>query len=340
MNTACTSRSDPARHVVFATDDRGFEPLQVAVYSLLRSADPAFPLRVSVLTGCRPLNSDHRAEIARLAARFPFATVECIDVDEKMGRHLAVFADDALWGRMAWARCLIGELFPESHGNIVYLDIDTFVCEDLDALYRLDLTGKVLAAVPEEHREEGRPLDPVWQNGLLDPRAERYCNSGVLVMNVDAFRDERLLSRIGEWYRLHRAEIIRPDQDTLNCLFWNRIAYLHPRYNHCDGWLERQLKEDRRAEFWRGNTQREVLEAIVDPAILHFWGSKKPWRWNHRPEGARYAQAMRDLGVLKGALPGTTPGRRVLGGLFAAYHALLRLLVLRRLRRLTSGFMV
>lgn len=335
MNTVCTSRSDIARHVVFATDDRGFEPLQVAVYSLLRSADPAFPLRVSVLTGCRPLDSGHRAAIARLAARFPFAVVECIDVDETTGRHLAVFADDALWGRMAWARCLIGELFPEAHGNIVYLDIDTFVCEDLDALYRLDLTGKVLAAVPEEHREEGRQLDPVWKNGLLDPRAERYCNSGVLVMNVDAFRDERLLSRIGEWYRLHRAEIIRPDQDTLNCLFWNRIAYLHPRYNHCDGWLERQAKEDPSARLWRGNSPREVLEAILNPVILHFWGSHKPWKWNHRPEGARYEAAMREAGLLEGDLPGTTPLRRIVRAFFALYHRILRKQVERRFAWLT-----
>ena len=328
------------RHVIFASDDRGFEPLLVAVYSLFSSADAARPLRVSVLTGCRPLTAEHRGALKDMAARFSGFSLEVLDCDGLLANRLSAFADDAVWGRMAWARCLIGELFPDEHGNIVYLDIDTFVCCDLAELYDLDLGENVLAAVPEERRETGLAHDPIWTNGLLDEHAEFYCNSGVLVMNVDAFRDEALLDRICGWYAEHQKQLIRPDQDALNSLFWDRIVHLHPRYNHCDGWLERQLKEDRRAEFWRGNTQREVLEAIVDPAILHFWGSKKPWRWNHRPEGARYAQAMRDLGVLKGALPGTTPGRRALGGLFAAYHALLRLLVLRRLRRLTSGFMV
>ena len=328
------------RHVIFASDDRGFEPLQVAVYSLFASADTSRSLTVSVLTGCRPLSAEHRAALERLAGRFPGASLEIIDCDGLLAHRLAAFDDDALWGRMAWARCLIGELFPSEHGNIVYLDIDTFVCCDLAELYDLDLGDNVLAAVPEERRETGRAHDPIWTNGLLDGRAEFYCNSGVLVMNVDAFRDERLLDRICSWYGEHRKQLIRPDQDALNGLFWNRIVHLHPRFNHCDGWLERQLKEDPEAAFWRGNAPRAVLEAIDAPAILHFWGAKKPWRWNHRPEGGRYASALRELGLVDGDLPGTTSLRRVASVLFSAYHGLLRRMVRRRLRRFAARHMV
>ena len=328
------------RHVIFASDDRGFEPLLVAVYSLFSSADAARPLRVSVLTGCRPLTDEHRGILKRTAGKFANASLDIIDCDGLLASRLSAFADDAVCGRMAWARCLIGELFPNEHGNIVYLDIDTFVCCDLAELYDLDLGDNVLAAVPEERRETGRKHDPIWSNGLLDERAEFYCNSGVLVMNVDAFRNEGLLERICRWYVEHQKQLIRPDQDTLNSLFWNRIVHLHPRFNHCDGWLERQLKEDARAEFWRGNSQREVLEAIVNPAVLHFWGPKKPWHWNHRPEGARYARAMRELGVLQGSFPDATLGRRLAGWIFAVYHALLRRWVLLRLRRLTGEYMV
>lgn len=329
--------TDGKRHVIFASDDRGFEPLQVAVYSLLASADASRPLTVSVLTGCRPLSPEHRGSLEALGGRFPFVRLEVIDCDGLLADRLASFNDDAVWGRMAWARCLISDLFPEEHGNIVYLDIDTFVCRDLAELYDLDLGDNVLAAVPEERRETGTLHDPIWTNGLLDGRAEYYCNSGVLVMNVDAFRRETLLDRICTWYTGHRGQVIRPDQDTLNSLFWDRIVRLHPRFNHCDGWLERQLKEDPGAAFWRGNTPKEVLEAVSDPAVLHFWGPKKPWRWNHRPEGARYAKAMRELGVLHGELPGSGFWRRLESGLFAVYHALLRRVVARRLRRLNPS---
>ena len=324
--------TDRPRHVVFATDDRGFKPLAVAVYSLLATADAGKPLRVSVLTGCGALTEAHRERLRTLAGDFPFAAVECVDVDAALASRLETFANDRIWGRMAWARCFVGELFPESHGNIVYLDIDTLVCRDLAELYELDLGRNVLAAVAEECRETGRMHDPIWTNGLLDARAGYYCNSGVLVMNVDAFRDERLLDRITAWYQANRTRVIRPDQDALNCLFWDRIVRLHPRYNHCDGWLERHLRENPRTAYWRGNERRKVLEAIDNPAILHFWGSKKPWQWNHRPEGARYADVMRKAGMLDGPLPGTTPLRSFVTVAFAAYHSILRRLVRHKLR--------
>jgi len=328
------------RHVIFASDDRGFEPLEVAVYSLLTSADAAHSLRVSVLTGCRSLTPKHRGILQALAARFPFAVLEIVDCDALLVRRMTAFNDDAVWGRMAWARCLIGELFPEEHGNIVYLDIDTFVCCDLAELYDLDLGKNVLAAVPEERRATGIAHDPIWTNGLLDERADCYCNSGVLVMNVDAFRDEHLIDRICAWYGEHHEQLIRPDQDTLNSLFWNRIVYLHPKFNHCDGWLERQLKENPANAFWRGNSPRDVLEAIDVPAVLHFWGPKKPWRWNHRPEGARYARAMRELGMIDGSLPGTTVLRRLTSAFFSVYHKVLHGVVRRRLGRLASGCVI
>ncbi len=324
------------RHVVFATDDGGFLPLMVAVRSLLASADASRPLRVSVLTGCGALTRDHEADLARQAAAFPFARVEVINCDEQMTRYQDVFCGGKAWGRMAWARVFIAELFPEVHGNIVYLDIDTLVCRDLSDLYEMDLTGMVLAAVPETRRDACRGRDDIWDTGLMPLDATAYFNSGVLVMNLDAFREEKLLVRIVDWYRAHREQATRPDQDTLNALFWNRTVWLPACYNHCDGWLERQVQQCASADYWRGCPPREILEAILDPAVLHFWGSRKPWKWNHRPEGRRYEAVLRATGLLKGDLHGTTAARRVVGLVFRAYHGILRRIAAARLRRLTQ----
>lgn len=328
-------------HVIFASDDNGFSQLQVALYSLLRTADSARDLSVSVLTGCGPLTEAHRAALREIAARYSFCRLEILDVDPLLARHAAAFANSGTcWSVMMWARCFIGELFAQEDGNVVYLDIDTLVCEDLGPLFERDLSdcgdGRpyVLGAVCEEHRESAAPDDPAFAGGLMDPCATRYFNSGFLVMNVTAFREERLLEKIEAWYVAHKQEAKRPDQDTLNALFWNRTLFLHPRYNHCDGWLERQGRERVSASHWRGNAPRLVLEAILRPAVLHFWGSRKPWRWNHRPEGRRYEAVMRELGVLSGALPGTSPLRRIQRGFFAGYHAILRRIAAWKLARL------
>lgn len=329
--------SPKPRHVVFATNDGGFLPLMVAVRSLLASADATRPLRVSVLTGCGALTRDHEAALARQAAEFQFARVEVINCDEQMSRHQDDFGGGKAWGRMTWARVFIAELFPDARGNIVYLDIDTLVCRDLSDLYELDLSGKVLAAVPETRRDACRGRDDIWDSGLMPPEANVYFNAGVLVLNLEAFREENLLARIVDWYRAHREQATRLDQDTLNALFWNRTVWLPARDNHCDGWLERQLRQNASDAYWRGCPPQEILEAILDPAVLHFWGPRKPWKWNHRPEGRRYEAVLRATGLLKGGLPGTTVMRRAEGLFFRAYHGVLRRVAAARLRRLAHG---
>ena len=331
-------------HVLYASDDNGYSQLRVALFSLLWSADPCRRLRVSVFTGGVPLSAEHVAELERTMTAFSFAELEVVDVSHLLARYEGAFANSGThWGPMIWARCFIGEVFGDEAGNVVYMDIDTFVCRDLGELYDMDMSdcgdGRplVLGAVCEEHRESAAPDDPAFSTGLMDPRADRYFNSGFLVMNAGAFRDEGLLGKIVAWYEAHKSAAKRPDQDTLNCMFWDRTRFLHPRYNHCDGWLERQAKCSISARHWRGNRPQEVLEAVLDPSILHFWGSRKPWKWNHRPEGARYAAVMKDVGLVCGRLPGTTLVRRVVGMLFAAYHALLRVSVYHKLRKIREA---
>lgn len=331
-------------HVVFASDDRGFPQLQVAIYSLLKTADPRRPLTVTVFTGCGGLSDEHVRMLQKTARIFPLCRLEVRGADDFLSRYAVLFADPkAKWCAMTWIRCFIGELFPQESGNVVYLDIDTLVCEDLGPLFETDLSDRgdgrpyVLGAVAEEHRESAAENDMAFFGGLMDTRAVRYFNAGILLMNVRAFREESLLEKIMTWYAAHKEQATRLDQDALNAMFWDRTLFLHPRYNHSDGWLERQLKKNVQAAHWRGNPPREVLEAVLNPAVLHFWGSKKPWRWNHRPEGWRYESAMRELGVLTGSLPGSSWMKDVWRRLFSVYHALLRHLVRRRLRRLEAS---
>ena len=51
---------------------------------------------------------------------------------------------------------------------------------------------------------------------------------------------------------------------------------------------------ERYAEF----NENEFLEAAVNPAILHFWGPKKPWKPCHRPYRKLYHAAMCAVGQI------------------------------------------
>ena len=76
------------------------------------------------------------------------------------------------------------------------------------------------------------------------------------------------------------------------------------------------------AKFWQGNPPQECLEAALDPAILHFWGPKKPWKVSHRPYRKLYHEAMRAIGQ--------TPPREPL---LAPFYDLINTLNLRKISK-------
>lgn len=326
-------------HVIFASDDNGAKQLAVALHSLLATHDfSRHGLRVSVLNGQTAFSFESRSRFESVVAGFDGAEFEILDIDPLLEEYRSVFERRTAWPMIAWGRCFISKLFPEESGAIVYLDIDTLVAHDLSFLYDLDFDlGRtrpaMLAAVYEDSREIGAGCPP-WSNGVMPEESSLYFNSGALVFNAAAFRDENALDMLAGWYRRNAERAICPDQDALNAVFWDRVIELPLRYNYSDGWLERFVKFRLTQPRWRASRPIDVLEAVTDPYVLHFWGPRKPWRANHRPEGSRYEKAMAAVGLHPGVLPGTTIATRIQALFFGCYHAWLRCRAARLLENL------
>lgn len=94
------------------------------------------------------------------------------------------------------------------------------------------------------------------------------------------------------------------------------------RWNFHDRLIKCYPKWDVEAKYWQGNPPRECLEAALNPAILHFWGPKKPWKTCHRPYRKLYHEAMRAVGQ--------TPPKEPLSSF---WHDYANRLALARLRR-------
>lgn len=103
-----------------------------------------------------------------------------------------------------------------------------------------------------------------------------YFNSGVLLMNVDVFRERNLVRAVLDYAVTHRDRLTCPDQDALNGALCELIVPLHPRWNWHDGLTRRILKNDPREQFWRGVTPRQAVEAALEPGILHYQGCTSP----------------------------------------------------------------
>ena len=115
---------------------------------------------------------------------------------------------------MAMMRVTYAKYLPEDIDKIIQLDIDTIMCDTLEPIWNIDLTGKWFAGAiePGKTRETGRP----------------YINAGVMVINLKAIRDEDMTDKFINILNTNRMTYI--DQDLWN-RFWDKGVQFDSRYN-------------------------------------------------------------------------------------------------------------
>ena len=311
------------RQVFFNSDGSGIMLLSVAVYSLLRTNDSETPIYLYVIHDRSFVEGRGVESIRSIVQRFPHATVWFGDIAPWLEKYADVFTNPGT--KLIWAFPLCDKILPsEVCGNIVYIDIDMLIRRDLGELFDMDLkTGNLIAAAVNESRREHRQylIDAGW------PEEAGYSfNNACCVLDLDAFRAEGLSDKMIDWYRRNKAIAINTDQDCQNVAYGARTRRIPPKWNYTDGWLERLVKLNPFAKEWRVFPPREMLEAILDPCIIHYIGRRKPTVWTHRPERKIFRRMMDELGLIEnGRLPGETPSRRLVAGLFDVYHGALRL---------------
>ena len=286
------------KDVAFSCDDNGARFLLVSVWSLLEHYRGREPIRVNVLTGFGGHSEKNRRALAELVARHSNATLRYIDVEQAVAPYadLIMNRDGSRWNIFTWTPIFAPALLADAAGTIAHFDIDMLFNDDVSKILDIDLGDDLIAAVAEYNRGGGQVENCIWGNGILPPEAERYFNTGTIVFNVKACRDERTWENILRWYRDHYDIADRIEQDAWNALYWRRTRLLHPRWNFHDRLVKSFAKWDVGEKYWLGNPPRECLEAALNPAILHFWGPKKPWKTCHRPYRRLYHEAMRAVG--------------------------------------------
>ncbi|HVV75233.1 MAG TPA: glycosyltransferase family 8 protein [Mycobacteriales bacterium] len=172
-------------------------------------------------------------------------------------------------GDVGCARFLLPQLLPDVK-RVLYIDADTFVRSSVAPLFAIDMLDRPVAAainvVLPQHAERIRGLG-------LDPKS--YFNSGVLLMDLDAWRRTGATEQLLDVLDSHGERLQWVDQDALNLVFR-------------DGWLPVPIRWNCQNSLfnWRDVAieqlgEAEVTAAVTDPAIVHFEGGgwAKPWHY-------------------------------------------------------------
>lgn len=125
--------------------------------------------------------------------------------------------------------------------KVIHLDIDTIVCENLQPMFDIDLTGKWFAATPE-YRGNYRAFGPV------------YYNMGVAVINLEQMRKDNIVPKM---------------IDLLNNTY--------QPYADQNAWNKFGIQMGKVVEMPLRYNENKVTGYTSNPAIVHYCGYKDWW---------------------------------------------------------------
>lgn len=145
----------------------------------------------------------------------------------------------SIYTYMAMMRACYTELLPRVN-KVLQLDIDTIICDSLEPVWKIDVTGKWFAACPE-YLGKYNPWDK-----------DKYYNIGVCLYNLAQMRKDNATQQMVELMNSKRMWCV--EQDALQYFAVpDKATDIPLRYNEC---------------FCCGYTD--------DPAVVHYAG-KKEW---------------------------------------------------------------
>ncbi|MGL5123923.1 MAG: glycosyltransferase family 8 protein [Fusobacteriaceae bacterium] len=178
--------------------------------------------------------------------------VEYIKITEKLLNNFTVGKGTHL-DIIVFGRLYIPE-FLKNEKKAIYLDCDIIVKSPLEDLYNENLDGYSILAIPD-----GKKDQELSKKRLKLNEDKIYFNSGVMVMNLEKIRENKLFEKTVDFCNNLKEELLLNEQDALNIIFENNFK-----------------KGDIIWNFTHGNCEENKIskEKIK---IIHYTGEIKPW---------------------------------------------------------------
>ena len=236
--------------IFFSTDDNYIPYLDVAIASLIANASKDYRYRMIVLnTGIRP---EHINMIKKNEQ--PGFAIDFMDISEHLEHIKSHFKNVYHFSIATYYRLFIASLFPQ-YDKIVYLDCDLVVLGDISKLYHIELDENILGAVTDQYVQNTVEFRRYAEIALgVDP--DEYVNAGVLVINLEAYRKNRIEDKFIQLITEYDFDLLDPDQAYLNYLCRDKIQILP------NGW----------------NKEPMPLACEGSKNIVHYALYKKPWQ--------------------------------------------------------------
>ncbi|SEA51778.1 Lipopolysaccharide biosynthesis protein, LPS:glycosyltransferase [Prevotella sp. tc2-28] len=258
---------DDTLHVVLATDDNYAEFVSVVIVSILHNNKQFESIHIHLLAnGVCPEN------IEKLRRHLPTdkGVLHVYDISD-LQQRLGIEVPNTI-ALSAYARLFMADILPYNLERVLYLDCDVVVSGNIQDFWTVPLGNNLIAGVRDTLPNSSAKNDVGLANDA------EYLNSGVLLINLKLWREEKTRQKFVDFLYAHNGHVHHHDQGIINAVCNGRKYVVHPCYNLTSNFLSHpfQMLVKTNNPFY---TAREVNEAKANPAIIHFTQGfyNRPW---------------------------------------------------------------
>ncbi|MGE7110288.1 glycosyltransferase family 8 protein [Lysinibacillus sp. NPDC047702] len=256
-------------NIVFAADNHYIQHLSAALTSLFENTKYAENLIINIIDG--NISEGNKQFLYRLTKQYG-SNLQFKDINTELLNGLVINGHIT---EATYYRILIPSLFDESISKVIYLDCDIIVRGDIVDFWNHDIQSKSLGAVRIYEYNE--------QDALGTPETSNYFNAGILLMNLEKWRNEDITGKVLNFILKYPERLISWDQDALNGVLY-------------EDWIEVELKWNLRSQLMDYDyataglpSEKSFIQLKKNPSIVHFTTVSKPWHYiNNHPFKEEY----------------------------------------------------
>jgi len=246
--------------VISVVDENYAQHLGVMLCSLFEHQKSNSKLDVYIVDA--GISEKNKSKLKQVGERYDTA-ITFLKVDKSIYKNFKIshHVNSSVYYRIS-----IPKILDSSIKKVLYLDCDLIIKKDISELWNIDISKYFIAAV--ENPKFNR------YNNLKIPINAKYFNSGVMLINLEKWRQHNIAHRVIKFIKDNPEKIILWDQDALNAILYNGWKELPPKWNQQTIMFEIDVSE---TNF----TKAKFTEATENPAIIHYTTSSKPWHYTN-----------------------------------------------------------
>jgi len=262
--------------LVCGADDRFAMPLAVTMFSALKNLRQGItPVLYIIDGGITAVKKTKIERVLKNTSRQFILNWVPFDLN-----RIGAVKETNIISKAAYLRILIPDLLPKDISKVIYLDCDMIVEGDFANLWDLEFVDEPAMGVQDYcFPYISTPSAISNFKDLQLPETATYCNSGLIVMNLNYWRAHGYTSLIFNYLNANSDHLQHFDQDGINVVIGGKWKLLDPQWNVSLS----SIANFGQALSLNPTELASLRERITkNPYIIHFTSKHKPWHTGHK----------------------------------------------------------